>query len=208
MARARRIIAESHHLLTPLDCLKGAPLYRVQAQMRHKPGPPTATPIYSVLSLSSPPLRAQRVTVFCVRLLRSLVPRSQKSKTKMVGNMPERLENQLCCPPAHRPRLVLLTVQRARRFGYVALIGFPITHHQSPFTNHFSTFRLSPLLYLSLLTCHGRPSGIAGCACRISSLHSQQALCAWRLAPRTPDFAPSSETPGGYVGQAILESGS
>jgi hypothetical protein len=33
----------------------------------------------------------------------------------------------------------------------------------------------------------------------------------WRLAFRTrrrpSDFAPSSETPGGYVGQAVLESG-
>jgi hypothetical protein len=37
----------------------------------------------------------------------------------------------------------------------------------------------------------------------------------WRLAfgvcararARAPDFAPSSETPGGYVGQAVLESG-
>jgi hypothetical protein len=27
-----------------------------------------------------------------------------------------------------------------------------------------------------------------------------------RPRPRRPDFAPSSETPGGYVGQAVLES--
>jgi hypothetical protein len=33
--------------------------------------------------LSSPPLSAERVTVFCFRLFRLLVPRSQKSKTKM-----------------------------------------------------------------------------------------------------------------------------
>jgi hypothetical protein len=63
-----------------------APLQRVQAQIRHKPDPPYGLPpIYSVLSLSSPPLRAERVTVFCFRLFRSLVPRSQKSKTKWVG---------------------------------------------------------------------------------------------------------------------------
>jgi len=28
-----------------------------------------------------------------------------------------------------------------------------------------------------------------------------------RRRRRPPDFAPSSETPGGYVGQAVLESG-
>jgi hypothetical protein len=28
-----------------------------------------------------------------------------------------------------------------------------------------------------------------------------------RARARAPDFAPSSETPGGYVGQAVLESG-
>jgi len=36
--------------------LGGAPLQRVQAQIRHKQVPLRATPIYSVLSLSSPPL--------------------------------------------------------------------------------------------------------------------------------------------------------
>ena len=69
-------------------------------------------------------------------------------------------------PPAIGQACRLLTDGRGRRFGYVASIGLPITNHPfdalrllraglSPFT-----FHLYPLL-LSLLTSHGRASGLA-----------------------------------------------
>jgi len=57
--------------------------------------------------------RAERVTVFCFRLFRSLVPRSEKSKTKMGWKHAGTLENQLCC---------------LFRFGQ-------IPNHESPFTD-------------------------------------------------------------------------
>src|SRR5215469_2484506 len=60
----------------------GALLQRVQAEIRHKMDPPYGLPpIYSVLSLSSPPLRTERLTVFCFYFC-SLVPRAQKPINK------------------------------------------------------------------------------------------------------------------------------
>ena len=88
-------------------------------------GPLRATPIYSVLSLSSPPLRAERVTIFCFRLFRSLVPRSQKSKTKMGWKTYPNFVRLGCyIPLAER---LLLCLFRSDR----------ISNHESLLTNHF-----------------------------------------------------------------------
>jgi hypothetical protein len=103
-----------------------APLQRVQAQIRHKRCPLRATPIYSVLSLSSPPLRAERVTVFCFRLLRSLVPRSQKSKTKMVGKRSPTFQK---------------SVVRNRQSAY-EFFGCNLHAALLPMALHFSDFRI------------------------------------------------------------------
>ena len=89
--------------------------------------PLRASPIYSVLSLSLPPLRSERVTVFCFRLFRSLVPRSQKSKTKMgYETYPNFLRLSCYIPLAERVLLCLFGFDR-------------IPNHESPFTNHPST---------------------------------------------------------------------
>jgi len=75
-------------------------------------------------------------------------------------------------------------VRRGRRFGYVSLIGLPIKNPsdivrppsddiESPFTNHFSTFHLSPIpspltSHQSLLTA---ATAAERCASKISSLY-------------------------------------
>ena len=153
--RPRRVAAPA--------CFKGAPLRRAQAQIRHKRCP-TATPIYSVLSLSSPPLRAERVTVFCFRLFRSLVPRSQKSKIKMGWKTQPNFFKIGCANPLAIGQAVgYWTVRRGRRVGHIASIGLPITNHFSPIihstryaypaqASHLSPFT-NPLP-LSLLTNH------------------------------------------------------
>ena len=127
-----------------------APLHQVQAQIRHKPGPPYGLPpVYSVLSLSSPPLRAERVTVFCFRLFRSLVPRSQKSKTKIGWKTyPNFLQISCYNPLAIGQACQLPTVRRGRRFGYVSF-GLPITNHFSPITLRHANARSGQAFHLS-----------------------------------------------------------
>src|SRR5580704_12256403 len=56
--------SDRHSLFTSIPSPASAPLQRVQAQIRHKRCPLRAAPIYSVLSLSSPPLRAGRRLYF------------------------------------------------------------------------------------------------------------------------------------------------
>jgi hypothetical protein len=58
------------------------PLQRVQAQIRHKRFPLPATPIYSVLSLSSSPLRAETSPYFAFDCFaRSFLALKIKNKT-------------------------------------------------------------------------------------------------------------------------------
>jgi hypothetical protein len=58
---------------------RSAPLQRVQAQIRHKRFPLRAAPIYSVLNLSSLPLRTERSPYF---VFDYLLARSSLSKSK------------------------------------------------------------------------------------------------------------------------------
>jgi hypothetical protein len=89
--------------------------------------------IDTVLSLSSPPLRAERVTVFCFRLFRSLIPRSQKSKTKMGWGT---------CPN-------FFTISCAKPVGY---------SRSGEVTALVMSLRPD---YQSRITSHGRASGLA-----------------------------------------------
>jgi hypothetical protein len=88
------------------------------------------------LSLSLPPLRAERVTVFCFRLFRSLVPRSQKSKTKMVwGTYPNFSQSVVLTLWRSAKPVGYWTVRRGRRFLMSLRSDYQsrITSHQSPF---------------------------------------------------------------------------
>jgi hypothetical protein len=119
--------------------------------------------------LSSPPLRAERVTVFCFRLFRSLFPRSQKSQW-VREQIQTVFRYVVTAAPAIGQAVGYWTVRRGRRFGYVASIAFPITNHFSPIrraslaqarASHLSLFTCPQSPNLSHLTNHGRACGQA-----------------------------------------------
>jgi hypothetical protein len=119
---------------------------------------PTGYPIYSVLSLSSPLLRAERVTVFCFRFIS--LARSSLTKIKIGWKIRNNLLTITFDNP-HGPERSPLWLCRFDR----------ITNHESLLTNHpFDALRLlraglSPFTSLSDIALatsdHGRASGPA-----------------------------------------------
>jgi len=110
--------------------------------------PLRATPIYSVLSLSSPPLRAGRRLYFAFDSC-SLVPRAQKAK--WVGTCRNVLK--ISCTSAHRPNLKAIS-----RSGEVAALVISLSTGLSTRTVRHSLGDFgSPFSFFSPITNHISP---------------------------------------------------
>ena len=127
--------------------------------------------------MSSPPLRAERVTVFCFRLFRSLFPRSQKSQW-VREQIQTVFRYVVTAAPAIRQAVGYWTVRRGRRFGYVASIAFPITNHFSPIRR--ASLAQAGASHLSLFTCPQSPN----------LLTSHQSRPRWRPSGALPGSLP------------------